>query len=320
MCFGCDRQVWRAAISYSDTTHGYELSQVLNVIFGNTSIKEGIEVVDVAPSPAMLRHFKGPRFGVAGLRQLLAVPAGPLLMTALKPMGTPTSVLADMAYQFALGGIDIIKDDHGLSNQPASPYEERVTACCAAVARANAETGRKCLYAPCVNAPAHLVLERARFAKRAGAGAILVIPGITGFDSMRLLADDPDLGLPIVAHPAMLGGSLASSRVHGFSHRVLLGTLMRLAGADASIFPNYGGRFGFTQAECVSVGIGCAEPLGTYPPIFPTPGGGMSLDRTPEMAKVYGGDVCLLIGGSLYARSKDLAAAARDFLKAAGRS
>ena len=61
-------------------------------------------------------------------------------------------------------------------------------ACCAAVRRANAETGRRCVYAPCLNAPAHLVVSRARFAKAAGAGAVLMIPGITGLDTMRLLA------------------------------------------------------------------------------------------------------------------------------------
>lgn len=44
---------------------------------------------------------------------------------------------------------------------------------------------RKCVYAPCINAPAHLVVERAMFAKQAGCGAVLMIPGITGFDTMR---------------------------------------------------------------------------------------------------------------------------------------
>jgi len=40
------------------------------------------------------------------LRLLLGVAQRPLLCTALKPMGLPPSVLADLAYQIALGGID----------------------------------------------------------------------------------------------------------------------------------------------------------------------------------------------------------------------
>ena len=44
---------------------------------------------------------------------------------------------------------------------------------------------------------------------------------------------------------AMLGGG-STDAVRGFSHKVLLGILPRLAGADATIFPNFGGRFGFS--------------------------------------------------------------------------
>ena len=80
-----------------------------------------------------------------------------MLMTALKPMGSTTAQLAAMAYDFAKGGIDVVKDDHGLADQPYSRFDERVRACAAAVARANAETGRRCIYAPCICAPAHLV-------------------------------------------------------------------------------------------------------------------------------------------------------------------
>ena len=165
---------WEAVVRYSDDTAGGELPQLLNVIFGNTSIKENVMVLDVALSPTLTNKFLGPRFGTAGLREILGVPKGPMLMTALKPMGSSVSKLAEMAYLFAKGGIDVIKDDHGLANQRYAPYEERVRACCAAVRRANAETGRKCVYAPCLNAPAHLVVSRAKFAKAAGAGAVPV--------------------------------------------------------------------------------------------------------------------------------------------------
>lgn len=53
--------------------------------------------------------FPGPRFGVEGLRRLMNVRDGPLLCTALKPMGNCSKDFAEMAYSFAKGGIDIIK-------------------------------------------------------------------------------------------------------------------------------------------------------------------------------------------------------------------
>ena len=97
-------------------------------------------VADVVMPRRVLADYPGPKFGVEGLRRLVGVPRGPMIMTALKPMGSSTAELARMAYEFAKGGIDIIKDDHGLADQPYSPYDERVRACAAAVARANAET------------------------------------------------------------------------------------------------------------------------------------------------------------------------------------
>jgi ribulose-bisphosphate carboxylase large chain len=317
------RGSYRCEISYHADTAGNEISQLINVVFGNTSMKEGVMVADLIAPPSVLAAYPGPKFGVRGLRKLLGVPRGPMIMTALKPMGSSTAALAEMAYKFAKGGIDVVKDDHGLADQPYSPYDERVVACAAAVRRANEETGRRCIYAPCVNAPAHLVAKRAFAAKAAGAGAVLMIPGITGLDTMRELADDESFGLPIICHPAMLGAMLGGGsydRVGGFSHEVLLGALPRVAGADATIFPSFGGRFGFSVKECEGIARGARRPMGGMPDIFPSPGGGMTMERVAAMNEVYGEDVLLLIGGSLMGHSPDLVANAKHFMKIAGRT
>ena len=314
---------WRCEISYHADTTGGDITQLINVVFGNTSMKEGVMVCDLKMPQSVLSEYPGPKFGIEGLRKLVGVPTGPMIMTALKPMGSSVADLAKMAYSFAKGGIDIIKDDHGLADQPWAPYDERIRACTAAVARANAETGRRCIYAPCVNAPAHLVIPRAHAARDAGAGAVLMIPGITGLDTMRDLAADETFGLPIICHPAMLGAMLgggSKKRVGGFSHEVLLGVLPRLAGADATIFPSFGGRFGFTLEECLSLQNGASRPMGSFPPIFPSPGGGMTLERVAAMNEAYGSDLMLLIGGSLMGHSPDLAANAKHFMKIAGRT
>ena len=314
---------WDAVVRYNDDTSGGELPQLLNVIFGNTSIKENVMVDDVTLSPTLLGKFLGPRFGTSGLRDALGVPRGAMLMTALKPMGTSVEKLAKMAYDFAKGGIDIIKDDHGLANQRYAPYEERVRACCAAVRKANAETGRRCVYAPCLNAPAHLVVSRAKFAKAAGAGAVLMIPGITGLDSARALAEDPDFALPIICHPAILGAMLgggSDEACRGFSHKALLGLLPRLAGCDATIFPSFGGRFGFSERECLDILEGSRRRMGSMPAILPCPGGGMTMEKVKVMRESYGEDVCFLIGGSLIGHSDDLVANAKHFMRIAGRT
>ena len=80
---------WEAVVRYSDDTAGGELPQLLNVIFGNTSIKENVMVLDVALSPTLTNKFLGPRFGTAGLREILGVPKGPMLMTRSSPWEAP---------------------------------------------------------------------------------------------------------------------------------------------------------------------------------------------------------------------------------------
>jgi ribulose-bisphosphate carboxylase large chain len=70
-------------------------------------------------------------------------------------------------------------------------------------------------------------------------------------------------------------------------------------GADAVIYPNFGGRFGFTREECLSIAKACAEDMGGPRQIVAAPGGGMTLGRVPEMREAYGNDVMYLIGGAL---------------------
>lgn len=290
----------RVTISYDAASSAFELPQLLNVIFGNVSMKPGIRVEMINLSEALLNHFGGPRYGVDGLRRRYGIPERPLLFTALKPMGLTSQELAALAYKLARGGIDIIKDDHGLTDQSYAPFAERVARCAEAVERANRETGQDSIYVANITSPADDILRRALQARRLGAGGLLIAPGLTGFDAMRRVAADDDIALPVFSHPAFLG-SYVISPLNGLSHFALFGQLMRLAGADAVIYPNYGGRFSFSQDECVSIVEGCSHEMGPVKEAFPCPGGGMNLENIPGMLEVYGRDVIMLVGGGLFA-------------------
>jgi ribulose-bisphosphate carboxylase large chain len=301
-----------AKISYAVETSGFELTQLLNLVFGNSSIKPGIRVEHLDLPDSLYRVFRGPRFGRDGFRDRLKAPKRPLLCTALKPMGLSAQELAGLAYQFALGGIDIIKDDHGLADQPFAPFRERAPRCAESVSKANRETGMNCIYVPNITGPAHRIIEQALYAKASGAGGLLISPGLTGLDIMRRLAEDDNLALPIISHPA-LQGSFVISPDQGISHFALFGQIARLAGADATIFPNFGGRFSFSREECRQIAEGASVMMGPLKPIFPAPGGGMSLQRIPEMLEVYGREVIFLIGGGLHQHGPDLVENCRYF-------
>lgn len=292
------RPGYLTTISYSEDDVGGDFLQFLNIVFGNSSIKPGLKVEDIRLSPGLLRLCPGPRHGISGLRSRAGIGQSPLIMSAIKPVGLTTLELARLARDFALGGMHYVKDDHGLVDQKTSPFEERLRACVDAVGEANSKTGGQTSFVPNITGPTTAMIERAKTAQEVGAGAVMIAPALAGYDVVRTLAADPDFALPIISHPAFSGANVVSPDC-GFSHRSFFGTLHRLMGADAVIYPNFGGRFGFTRDECLSIARACAEDLGGPKAIIAAPGGGMTFARVPEMREAYGNDVMYLIGGAL---------------------
>ncbi len=295
--------VWTARISYHIDAAGRELPQLINVILGNASMLPGVKAIGLLHNADITARFPGARFGKDGLRHLTGRKTGGYVCPVIKPQGSSTQTLARMCYLTAVAGADIIKEDHGLSNQDAAPFRERVRACADAVSRANDERAQsgdnsRALYFANIGGHGDQVSDLAYYAKEAGAAGILVIPGLLGFDAINRLAQDPDFGLPIMAHPSHLGPYVLSPD-HGYSHAMLFGEMMRLAGADISVFPNFGGRFGFTLEECQQIVQACQSTSGIGHSILPSPGGGMTLERLPELKKIYGEDCVYLLGGNL---------------------
>ena len=305
---------WKALISFCAETAG-EFTQFLNVVFGNFSMKQNVRVAHIELSPSLFEFIRGPRFGIEGIRDLLQEYEKPLLMTALKPLGLSSKDFADLIRVYAENGIQIVKDDHGLADQKFAPYKERVKYCCDAAKASYEKTGKRFLYVPNVTAPFNELRERALWAKECGAGGIMVSPALTGLDAMKALAEDDEIALPVLSHPAFSGSNVVNR--HGFAMQVYYGTLMRLAGADAVIFPNYGGRFSFTKEECLGIAHAGTEPLHNLKTMMSCPSGGMQMNRIPELLEVFGRDICLLIGGGLFTCGPDLAQNCREFAKAA---
>lgn len=304
----------RAVIEFPCEVVGAELTQLLNVLFGNISLLRGIKLVALDLPERLLESFRGPRFGRDGLRVLTGVERRPLVATALKPMGLSPRELATLAKQFASGGVDVIKDDHGLVDQQFCPFDERVQRCAEAVAEVNATTGRRCLYFANITGAPELVRARAERAHSSGAGGVMIAPGLAGSGTMAALAADDSIGLPILSHPAFQGDFTVSPS-EGISHGVLYGQINRLAGADGVIFPSFGGRFGFSRAECLELTEGAARGMGRVKPAIPVPAGGMNLGRVRELIEFYGPEVMLLIGGDLHRHGTSLADACRQFVE-----
>ena len=312
-----DQDAYLAEISYAAESAGYELTQFLNVLFGNSSINPGIRIERIQLGDSLTQQLRGPRFGIQGIREILGVHDRPLLSSAVKPMGTSVPDLARLAGQLTLGGLDMIKDDHGLADQRFSPFHERVTRVAEAVRAAEQKTGCRCLYAPNITADGDETIRRAHLAKAAGAGALVISPALCGFGFIKQIAADETIALPILFHPA-LAGSFTVHADSGISHAALYGQIARIAGADATIFPNFGGRFSFARQECAAIAQAACQPMGHRKPIFPMPGGGLTLESIPDMVKFYGKEVIFLIGGGLFSAGPNLIDNCQKFKKLAG--
>lgn len=295
---------WRVEIDFPAALAGGRIGSLLNLVFGNASIWPGVRLVDIRFPESFLSSFSGPNYGVAGLRTLLGVQGRPLLATALKPMGSTEKELAESAAAFARGGGDIVKDDQNIVDASFASFRSRVSRVAEAVSR------HHCLYFPHLSGPQEELEDRLRFVLGLGLKGVLICPAIVGLDAMRALADRRKA--VFMAHPAY-SGAFYAERSHGIEHSLYLGTLMRLAGADITVFPNAGGRFAFTPDECRAIAARGRVPLGGLAPIFPAPGGGMNLDNTAAMARDFGADAIWLVGGRLLMHPGGPEAGARAF-------
>jgi ribulose-bisphosphate carboxylase large chain len=296
---------FRVRVSLNAETTGGEPGQLMNMLFGNSSIHPHVTLEDVAFPAQLLGAFPGPRFGVDGIRAALGVVGRPLTASALKPLGSSPDALAALAGELARGGIDLIKDDHGLADQVFAPFAKRVSAVQRAIEAAGRDTGRRVLYAPSLTGNPRQLRAQAEIIDGEGVGAAMLAPMISGLPAFAECVAEY-LHVPVLAHPALAGAARIAPPL-------LMGKFFRLFGADAVIFPNDGGRFGYSAQTCIALADNARRGLGACRAAFPVPAGGMSVARAEEMIGRYGNDVILLIGGALLSAKDGVTAAAQAF-------
>lgn len=301
---------FRVVLAQPAATTGEDPAQLLNVLFGNSSLQPDVVLEDVSLPPTLTARLGGPRFGIEGLRRAAGVHGRALTCTALKPMGLDVGQLASLARTFARAGVDIVKDDHGLGNQTFSPFEARVRACQTAVDDVAASTGRRTLYVPNLVGAPGTVRRHMEVARAAGVGAVMVSPMLIGLPAFHELVAE-DLGVPVLAHPSFGGAQRIEPPA-------LLGRLFTAFGADAVIFPSYGGRFSYDRETCGRLARTLREPTPPLRAALPVPAGGVAIERVKELLGFYGIDTALLVGASVLgdpalveARSRSLVDAVR---------
>ena len=297
--------LYAVRIGLSRATVGDDPGQLINMLFGNTSLQQDVVLHDADLPPEMVTRHGGPNVGLAGLRARAGAGNRALTCSALKPQGLAPDRLAQLAARFARGGIDYVKDDHGLADQAYSPLAARCEAVAKALRAVERETGRRTRYVPSLTGDLDALRAEIAAAKNAGIDTVMVQPMIMGLSNFaRLVAENRELAF--FAHPTLAGTRM--------SPPLLFGKLFRMLGADALVFPNHGGRFGYSPDLCGELARTALSDWHGLKPAAPVPAGGMTIDRIGEMLDFYGPDVMLLIGGALLEARERLTEATAAFV------
>lgn len=303
-------------IAYPDINFSRDLPALLVTVFGKLSMDGKIKLLDLDVSETFASAFPGPKFGLNGVRDILGVHDRPLLMSIFKSVvGYDLANLQDQFYKQALGGVDLIKDDEILFENPLTPLEKRVEACMDAARRAEAETGQKLLYAVNLTGTTSKLAANARKAIDAGANALLFNVLAYGYDVLHELSSDKSIQVPIAAHPAMAGAMYPSPH-YGIAASLLLGKLMRLAGADLVLFPSPYGSVVMPKEENLAVKDALLAPLHGLRTSFPVPSAGIHPGLVPLILKDFGTDVVVNAGGGIHGHPMGTAAGGQAFRQA----
>lgn len=150
-----------------------------------------------------------------------------------------------------------------------------------------------------------------------------------GFDVLHELSADPEINIPIMAHPALAGATYPSPH-YGISPSVLLGKLMRLAGADLVLFPSPYGSVVMPKEENLAIkhvlltndlrkDYTYQAPSNielTLAPSFPVPSAGIHPGLVPLILRDFGQDVIVNAGGGIHGHPMGTIAGGQAFRQA----
>ena len=192
----------------------------------------------------------------------------------IKPCtGYPPEVGARFVEESARGGVDLIKDDELLADPTFARVADRARAYASTLDRMADETGHRARYVANVTTRPAGLIDTARAALEGGADALMVNGLATGLDAVQALAE-ADLGVPLLVHTAGIE-TFTTPTAGGYGHRLLLGRLARLAGADAVLSSTPWAPRPLEMSRYRAVLDGCRDDWHALRPTLPMVGGGI---------------------------------------------
>ncbi len=273
------------------------LSSIAGNVFGLEDVAN-LRLNDITFPKELISSFKGPKYGIQGVRNITGVYDRPLVGTIVKPkLGLVVKDHAKVAYDSWLGGCDVVKDDENLSSQKFNPFEERVIATIEQRDLAESETGEKKVYLINVTAELEVMKKRAQFVEDVGGRYMMIDILTTGWSSLQTMRDT---GFKLIIHAHRAGhAAFTRSHIHGIS-MVVLARVSRLLGVDQLHVGTAVGKMAETKDEVLANKDACIEPMGDIKPVLPVASGGLHPGMVSKLVEYFGNDTVIQAGGGIH--------------------
>ncbi len=273
------------------------MSSVAGNVFGLKGIRY-LKLDDIHYPKDLATSFKGPKYGIKGVREVVKVPKRPLVGTIIKPkLGLVSEDHSEVAYEAWAGGCDVVKDDENLSSQSFNVFDKRLKLTLKARDRAEKETGERKVYMVNVTAESNEMIKRAKLVQQEGGEYVMVdiiTCGNSGFQTLR----EEDLDLVIHAHRAGHGAFTLLPK-HGISMKVIAKNT-RLIGADQLHVGTAVGKMKETKEEVLANIDALKSDMHRIKPVFPVASGGLYPTLVPDLVRIFGNDVIIQAGGGVH--------------------
>ena len=300
------------------------LSSIGGNIYGMKSV-DGLLWEDVTIPKKMLYSFKGPRFGIKGLRKKFKVWNRPFVGTIVKPkVGLEPGEHSKVAYDAWRGGCDIVKDDENLTSQKFNKFKERFLKTIKMLDKAEKDTGDKKAYLINCTAETKQMLKRIDFVEKNGGNYIMLDIITLGWAALQTAREHTKL--PIHAHRA---GHAMFDRDpdHGMTMEVIA-QLARMVGVDTLHIGAAYGKMTGGKEEVLHIEREMESPFTRLTkehleqkwfkvkPVLGVASGGVYPGIVDKIIKLMGKNVVIQAGGGIHGHPAGTVAGAKAMRQA----
>lgn len=288
------------------------LSGIAGNIFGMKALRS-LRLVDVTLPEGYTRNFRGPEFGQDGIRRILKVKKRPITGAVAKPkIGWDAEEYARIAYETWSGGFDLVKDDENLTSMSFNRFEQRVKLCSRMRDRSEKETGMRKSALFNITGETVNMERRAKVLHDYGFEYVMIDVITVGFAALQTMRETcHDYKMAIHAHRAM-HAAFDRNPKHGIS-MLVLAKIFRMIGVDQLHIGTVVGKLAGKRKEVLDtrneitrgrIPARVCEILRqnwvSTKPVLPVSSGGIHPGIIPDVLKIMGTDIALLVSGGIH--------------------